>query len=264
MEHRERSRFDSGRQWATRTDDQRRLGDWPTVDRRSPDSLGRRHHMYGRRRTDRLPPLPVLPRRALVAKRALDILLSGGLLVVCAPLMAVICVLVRITSRGPVFFRQQRVGRDGIPFTLIKFRTMRNGTEELIRNNPHLWSIYVTNDHKIPASAAPLTPIGGILRKSSLDELPQLINVLKGEMSIVGIRPLESEQVTARPYYSQRLYGVLPPGMTGLWQVNGRSKIQDPGRTMLDDEYITNWSFYRDLVIIARTPAALTRVSECH
>lgn len=236
------------------------FGPWPLIDRRSSNGERRPHHPHGRRRTDRLRPLPTLSTAQLSCRRILDIVVATLLLVVLAPVMVLIGMLVKSTSRGPVLFRQQRVGRGGELFTIVKYRTMVDGMYESVRADPALWQAYVDNDYKLPSSAARLTRVGRLLRITSLDELPQLLNVVRGDMSLVGIRPLVPEELAARPDRSQRLYSMLAPGMTGLWQVEGRSAVQDWNRVALDDDYVERWSFRGDLAILARTPLAVARV----
>lgn len=194
----------------------------------------------------------------LLAKRVFDVLLSGFFLVALSPLLTLIAVLIRTSSPGPVFFRQERTGFHGKPFTMLKFRTMTDRAEEarchLDEANEMSGPVFkVRNDPRI-------TRIGHWLRRFSLDELPQLINVLRGEMSLVGPRPLpvyETEQIEA--FRDRRRYSVLP-GLTGLWQVSGRNEIRDfRDWVRLDLEYIDRWSIWLDLTILARTvPVVIT------
>jgi exopolysaccharide production protein ExoY len=207
---------------------------------------------------------PKLTRGRMRMKRAVDISVASAVLTVASPVMAAVAVAVRATSRGPIIFRQTRVGRDGRPFKMLKFRTMLNGTDELVRRNPELWALYVANDHKLPDGVAMYTPIGAALRKLSLDELPQLINVLRGEMSLVGIRPIERTQLDQRCQSSQRLYGLMAPGLTGLWQVNGRSTVTDADRVELDNSYVRTWNLKQDLSLLVKTPVAVLKVDTSH
>jgi sugar transferase EpsL len=182
-----------------------------------------------------------------LAKRALDLLLASTAVVLLGPLFAVIAILVRITSPGPAFFRQKRLGLKGRVFTIFKFRTM-------VLHNPSSLTEMVVH------SADPrITRVGKILRDFRLDELPQLFNVLRGEMSIVGPRPLTPDFLA---YYTdrdkQRL--LLPPGITGWQQVNGASEHTWAERIALDVWYVENASLWLDLKIMWRTiPVALTR-----
>ena len=179
------------------------------------------------------------------------------LLVVASPILAVIAMAVRLTSRGPVLFRQERVGADGKTFVILKFRTMAADMQDRLRSDPVLWEQYVANDFKLPAASCSFTPIGNLLRKTSLDELPQLFNVVKGEMSLVGVRPLLAEELARRPIISQCLYAEFAPGMTGLWQVMGRSTVQHVERVELDDRYVETWSLRNDVSILVRTVRAV-------
>lgn len=209
----------------------------------------------------RAEPLALLSRPALVGvqlvvKRFVD--LAGAVvgLVLGAPLVALIAVLVRATSRGPVLFKQVRVGLGGDPFTLLKFRTMVEDAEAqqaaLARANQY------ASDPLFKVKGDPrLTTVGRFLRRSSLDELPQLVNVLRGEMSLVGPRPaLPSEVARYKPHHFVR-FEVLP-GITGPWQVGGRNAITDfEDVVRLESAYIRGWTVWRDLVILARTVPAV-------
>lgn len=196
---------------------------------------------------------------ALEAKRLIDVAVTTVVLVIVLPFLALIAALVALTSPGPVLFKQQRVGRDGVPFTMLKFRTMQDGTHERVRTDPVLWQTYVENDFKLPENHTQVTRIGSLLRRSSLDELPQLVNVLRGEMSLVGVRPIEMVQYETRHEDSRRLYASLPPGLTGRWQVDGRSTAHHEVRVAIDDSYVRSWSLGNDLVLLARTPWALVK-----
>jgi len=195
---------------------------------------------------------------ASVAKQLIDFFGSAGLLILFAPLAAILALIIRLTSPGPILFRQQRSGLNGRPFTLYKFRTMVSNAEqlqhELAAMNEMSGPVFkVTNDPRI-------TPFGRFLRKSSLDEFPQLFNVLRGEMSLVGPRPLPVDEVRRfhDPAYRRRLS--VKPGLTCLWQVSGRNKVKDfKDWVRLDLEYIDNWSLWLDVKILCRTlPVVLT------
>ena len=190
------------------------------------------------------------------AKRAFDLSLSLLALTIAAPVLAAAALAIRLTSPGPVLFRQQRVGRDGELFEVFKLRTMVADAEELLHD------LREANDH----TDGPLfkmqddpriTRVGKVLRKLSIDELPQLWNVLRDEMSIVGPRPaLPSEVDQWSPELFQRLR--VKPGITGMWQVNGRSSASFAEYVRLDLYYVDNWSLVNDLVIVAKTiPAVL-------
>jgi exopolysaccharide production protein ExoY len=192
-------------------------------------------------------------------KRGLDIVLSSFLLIALFPLGLLTALLVLCTSRGPIFFRQERIGRFGVPFQMIKFRSMYNQTTEaeiLEITEAHCNAeVYFTNKKSVDPR---ITPLGRVLRKLSIDELPQLFNVLRGQMSLVGPRPIvEAERAIygkSMPYYD-----LLTPGITGLWQVSGRSDLGYSRRIWLDTTYATQWSCLLDFVILARTiPAVIS------
>jgi lipopolysaccharide/colanic/teichoic acid biosynthesis glycosyltransferase len=188
------------------------------------------------------------------AKRALDLVLVLGLAPVTLPLGLLTAVLVKVTSRGPVLFGHERVGLGGERFTMYKFRTMHRDAERLLQQDPGLWNDYVTNGYKVPAELdRRITPLGRFLRRSSLDELPQIINVLTGQMSLVGPRPVVPEEV--ENYGDQRpIYFSVRPGITGAWQVNGRSTVDYPDRVHIDTEYVNSWSVWLDVKILVKTP----------
>ncbi len=180
------------------------------------------------------------------AKRALDLAVAVPLLVLASPVMAVLAVLVRRDSPGPALFKQTRIGEGGRPFKVLKFRTMVQGAQQMgtgIR--------VVSNDSRI-------TPLGKVLRRTSLDELPQLINVVRGDMSLVGPRPTVPEQVEHYTEHQRRRL-LARPGVTGLAQVTGRQLLPWSERIEIDITYIENWSMRRDLAIIARTALMLLR-----
>ena len=194
-------------------------------------------------------------------KRVFDIIGSTLLLILLSPLFLVIILMIRRTDGGDPFFLQQRVGRRGVMFACIKFQTMHADAEEILSlwkaENSPLYHKYVENNFKLRDDPR-VTRIGGWLRRTSLDELPQLINVLKGEMSLVGPRPLIQREVAA--YGSAvELYKQTRPGMTGLWQISGRSSTTFADRVSCDGWYIRNWSLWYDLVILMKTAAVLLR-----
>ena len=198
-----------------------------------------------------------VPHAWIAGKRCMDVIIGSAMLLVAAPLGALIACGIKLTSPGPVFFVQERVGRNGRPFKLYKFRTMVDGAHLLHRHVAHLNAcdgpaLKIPNDPRLHA-------LGAFLRRSSLDELPQLINVLRGEMSLVGPRPaLAHEVATYEPHYHQRL--TVQPGMTGLWQVSGRANVQFRRWMAMDVWYARNWSPLVDAWILARTlPAVLRR-----
>lgn len=187
----------------------------------------------------------------LLVKRFIDITVSGALLVVLSPLFLLIAILIKLTSRGPVFFRQERCSLNGRRFILYKFRTMIEGAESRIDE------LLLKNEMKGPAfkfaDDPRITKVGKILRKTSIDELPQLWNILTGDMSLVGPRPpLPAEVKMYEPWHRRRLS--MRPGLTCLWQVSGRNKITDFDEwAALDLEYIDRWSLWLDLVILLKT-----------
>jgi exopolysaccharide biosynthesis polyprenyl glycosylphosphotransferase len=193
-----------------------------------------------------------------IAKQVLDFVVALVSLIVLAIPFAIIALLIKITSPGPVFFRQQRAGLNGQPFTIYKFRSMVTNAEQLKQElaalNEMSGPVFkVSNDPRI-------TPIGKFLRKFSVDEFPQLFNVLRGEMSLVGPRPLPVDEVSRFDDCAHRRRLSVKPGLTCLWQVRGRSNLCDFKEWVrLDLEYIDNWSLWLDLRILARTvPIVLT------
>lgn len=204
------------------------------------------------------PPIPAASAPATSrAKRALDLVLVLGTAPLTVTIGLVTAALVKLTSRGPVLFGQERVGLGGERFTMYKFRTMHRDAERLLQQDPLLWNDYIANGYKIPAGVdRRITPVGRFLRRSSLDELPQIINVLTGQMSLVGPRPVVPEEVDN---YGERrpIYLSVRPGITGAWQVNGRSTVDYPDRVDIDAEYVSSWSVWLDVKILVRTPIAV-------
>jgi len=196
---------------------------------------------------------------ARFARRVLDIVGAGVLLVVLSPLLAVVSVLVWAKMGGPIFYGQERVGRDGRLFHLYKFRSMVTNADEILRASPAVYARYVAENFKLPPAEDPrITPLGHLLRRTSLDELPQLWNVLRGEMSLVGPRAVVPEEVAEYGDYGKLLLRIKP-GVTGVWQVSGRSTIGYPARARMDLEYVGRRSFGRDLAILLRTLPAVIR-----
>ena len=200
--------------------------------------------------------------RYAVLKRTLDIVLSSLLLVLLSPIMLAVAIAVVITSPGPIFFTQERLGRFGVPFRIIKFRSMYSRKNNVQAINETHKEIHRRNEQAYPLNKETpdprITPVGRILRKLSLDELPQLFNVLKGDMSLVGPRPIVEAEV---PLYGQHFayYDLFKPGITGLWQVSGRSDIGYERRVLFDREYASNWSCSLDFKILTMTiPAVIT------
>jgi exopolysaccharide production protein ExoY len=196
-----------------------------------------------------------------VVKRAIDFCGALLMLTLAAPLMMILGVLVKMSSPGSVLFRQERLGKNGRRIYIYKFRTMRTDAESVLNEDKKLYDEYVKNNYKLPKGKDPrITRIGQVLRQTSLDELPQLINVLKGEMSLVGPRPVVPDEIEQYGDYASLLLSAQP-GLTGHWQVSGRSDIADYAqRVKLDMEYLRDQSVATDLRILLRTlPAVLLR-----
>jgi exopolysaccharide biosynthesis polyprenyl glycosylphosphotransferase len=200
----------------------------------------------------------------IILKRLTDIVLAGALIVITAPIMLLLAIAVRLESPGPVLFRQMRPGRWGQRFGMLKFRSMYRNAEAVLRADPKLYEMFLANACKLPADVDPrITKAGRFMRRTSLDELPQLWNVLKGEMSLVGPRPVVGPEIEEYGDTAPVLLSVRP-GLTGLWQVSGRSTLQYPERAILDVEYVERWSFTRDLQIMLRTIPAVLRGHGAH
>ncbi len=208
------------------------------------------------------PDRPPVPR----AKRVLDVVLATIAVVAAAPLLAGIWLAVRLTSRGPVIFRQERLGLGEQPFTLYKFRTIIDGAPDAVHRDyvVRLLTQEVSPSggdkglYKLEADPR-VTRVGRWLRRTSLDELPQLFNVLRGEMSLVGPRPALAWEAELYEEVHRRRFDVLP-GITGLWQVSGRSELSDEERLALDNYYAASRSFWLDLRILVRTvPTVVSR-----
>jgi exopolysaccharide biosynthesis polyprenyl glycosylphosphotransferase len=199
-------------------------------------------------------PAPGLSRFAMFTKRSLDLALTVPAVLVLAPLLGAVALAIKIDSRGPVFFRQRRMGRNEMPFDIIKFRTMVDEAEMMrdlltALNEASAPLFKIREDPRI-------TRVGAVLRKLSLDELPQLFNVLKGEMSLVGPRPFvvhEDEKING---WARRRLG-LTPGITGVWQVLDREDIEFEEMVKLDHLYVNNWSLWWDVKLILRTIAVV-------
>jgi lipopolysaccharide/colanic/teichoic acid biosynthesis glycosyltransferase len=200
-------------------------------------------------------------------KRMIDLLGSLSLLVMLSPVFFVIAAAIKLTSQGPVLFRQKRIGEHGTPFVFLKFRSMyinndASEHQEYVRQliagqaekksaNGNSGGVFkLTDDPRI-------TPVGRILRRSSLDELPQLINVLRGEMSLVGPRPPVPYEVDAYATWHRRRLLEAKPGITGLWQVQGRSRVEFDDMVRMDLRYARNCSPLLDLKILLQTPKAV-------
>jgi exopolysaccharide biosynthesis polyprenyl glycosylphosphotransferase len=206
-------------------------------------------------------------RMPLVIKRVMDVAGSAALLLALSPVLAVIAAIIKLTSKGPVIFQQERLGRFGARFKCLKFRTMFtnndpkihqefiqqfiSGKEECGKENQAEQAVYkITNDPRV-------TPIGAFLRKTSLDELPQFWNVLRGEMSLVGPRPPVPYEFEIYDIWHRRRVLDIKPGVTGLWQVSGRSRTRFDDMVRLDLRYCQTWSLWLDLRILISTPRAV-------
>ena len=199
------------------------------------------------------------------AKRFGDVVASAVLLIALSPVIAIAALLIKLTSSGPVFFSQRRLGLKGEPFYLFKFRTMVANAEQALTNSPALYAQYLANNFKLPKGKDPrVTRLGYFLRATSLDELPQLFNVLRGDMSLVGPRPVVPAEVE-KYGESASLFLSVKPGMTGHWQVSGRSELQAyDKRVELDLEYIRDQSLGMDFEILLRTVPAVLRGKGAH
>jgi len=195
--------------------------------------------------------------RYLVAKRVIDVVVSLVLLVVAIPALALCALAIAVDSPGPIFFAQQRTGRDGRRFRILKLRTMVTDAEELKATLAHL-NVLPPPDFKIPDDPR-ITRVGRFLRATSLDELPQLFNVLRGHMSLVGPRPTSFSPDTYDLWHTHRLD--VAPGITGLWQVEGRNVTTFDERLRLDVQYIRRRSLWFDLQLLARTVLVVFRRS---
>ena len=207
-----------------------------------------------RRRTESLDSQLMLPWQRFV-KRGVDILLALVLLVPFAPVILLIAILIVIDSPGAPIFRQMRTGIGGRRFGMLKFRTMVKNAEELKKELAHL-NILQPPDFKVPNDPR-ITRVGRVLRKTSLDELPQLLNILAGQMSFVGPRPTSFRPETYSTWHGERLE--VTPGLTGLWQVKGRGSMEFDERLRLDIWYLRNWSLWLDLKLMGLTALSVLR-----
>ena len=199
--------------------------------------------------------------KVFLLKQALDLILTSLILIVFSPLLLLIMLAIRIGSPGPVFYKQMRLGERGQPFRFYKFRSMYVNTDDAQHRSYVKNLIKAGNPYEVDENGKPLfkisddgrvTRVGRLLRKYSVDEFPQLFNVLRGEISLVGPRPpLPSEYEDYSNWHRKRLDGI--PGITGLWQVNGKNKISFEEMVKLDIHYLENWSLWLDIKIILRT-----------
>lgn len=206
-------------------------------------------------------------RLSLVIKRAIDMAGSFAALVVLSPLFAIVAVAIKLSSSGPVLFRQTRVGQHGVPFSLLKFRSMRTDSDSALHQD--YVQEFIRGGSSTPPVGEPepkvykikddprVTSVGKIMRKTSLDELPQFWNVLKGEMSLVGPRPPIPYELPHYQIWHRRRILEVKPGLTGWWQIYGRSRATFDEMVRMDLRYARTWSLLLDLKILLRTPRAL-------
>ena len=194
----------------------------------------------------------------------MDIVITIALLPVALPAMAIIALAIKLRSKGPVLFRHERLGRDGRTFQMLKFRTMYMDATQRLETEPGLFAAYVVNDFKLSVDADPrIVPGGRFLRRTSLDELPQLFNVLGGSMSLVGPRPIVVGELECYGQHAWAYLGVKP-GITGRWQTDGRNHVRYPERAQLDADYVATWSLRQDVVILLKTVPRVLRRHGAH
>jgi exopolysaccharide biosynthesis polyprenyl glycosylphosphotransferase len=200
-------------------------------------------------------------------KRSMDIAGSFAALILCSPLFVLISLAIKLTSKGPILFKQQRVGRYGSRFTFLKFRSMECGSDarihreyvkQYIAGEADVARVSHTQNAVYKIHSDPrITRVGKFLRKSSLDELPQFINVLRGDMSLVGPRPPIPYELEGYKIWHRRRVLESKPGITGLWQVNGRSRVKFDDMVRMDLQYAKTWSLWLDVKILLQTPTAV-------
>jgi len=189
-------------------------------------------------------------------KRCFDVSVALAVGLLLMPLLIVTVLAIKISSPGPLLHRRRVVGRGGREFDAFKFRSMRVDADRIIQDDAELWAAFQTN-HKLPQDRR-VTPIGRILRRFSIDELPQLLNVVRGEMSLIGPRMVTAPELERYGPHVNTLLSVQP-GMTGLWQVSGRQTTSYERRVELDVHYVTHWSLLLDLRILLKTPLVVFR-----
>ena len=201
---------------------------------------------------------------SLTQKRIFDLVLVGPILLIAAPLMLLVALAIWLCDGRPILFRQVRLGRGGATFEMLKFRTMRQASDAAHRDYAARWiaqgSAFSNGNgqgacYKITGDPR-ITRLGAILRRFSIDELPQLINVARGEMSLIGPRPAIPYELELYQDWHRRRLDALP-GLTGPWQISGRNRLSFDDMVRLDIDYIEHWSLARDLAILARTPRAV-------
>ncbi len=237
---------------------------------------------YGKEDTDHSANIALYPelqkrengrRTSLAVKRCIDIIGSALALIVFSPLFALISLGIKLGSKGPVLFKQERLGQYGKPFTVLKFRSMRTDCDVKIHQQYVEQFIAGQVEGKTADGAQPVfkiqkdprvTPIGRFIRKTSLDEFPQFWNVLRGDMSLVGPRPPIAYEFKAYEVWHRRRVLEIKPGITGLWQVEGRSRTRFDDMVRLDLKYARGWSVWLDLKILAQTPGAVIQGEGAH
>jgi lipopolysaccharide/colanic/teichoic acid biosynthesis glycosyltransferase len=208
-------------------------------------------------------------RSVVMIKRGMDIAGSALMLLACGPIFLAIALAVKLSSKGPVFFRQQRVGQYGQHFTFLKFRSMRTNNDHSVHKE-FITKFIASQANRQPSNGSGegvfkltndprITRVGKFLRRTSLDELPQFLNVLRGEMSLVGPRPPIPYELAAYQTWHRRRVLEVKPGITGLWQVTGRSRVNFDEMVRLDLRYATSWSPALDFTILMRTPLAVIK-----
>lgn len=214
-------------------------------------------------------PEPAPPRAVGIesrpAKRAFDLVLGSLMLLAFLLLCPLVMLAIKLDSPGPAVFRQWRVGRGGRLIPMYKFRSMFVDAEARLLECPEMYERWLQNDCKLPSDDDPrITRVGRLLRRSSLDELPQVLNVLAGHMSVVGPRPIEQTQLAALYHGRTNAYLSVRPGLTGLWQVSGRSRVVGDQRAQLDIDYVEAWSLGLDTRIVLKTLPAVLRADGAH
>jgi lipopolysaccharide/colanic/teichoic acid biosynthesis glycosyltransferase len=189
-------------------------------------------------------------------KQGIDVVGSLILLLFTSPLFLIIAISIKLTSPGPVFYKHRRLGRGGREFWCIKFRTMAVDADDQLRRNPKLRQQFAGN-FKIKDDPR-ITRLGSFLRKTSLDELPQIVSILQGEMSLIGPRAIVETELEKYSIYGKKLLSVKP-GLSGLWQVSGRSNVEYPDRVFLDMHYIDHRCLLLDIQLLFRTPIAVLK-----
>ncbi|CAM3072800.1 sugar transferase [Leuconostoc rapi] len=194
----------------------------------------------------------------LIAKRIIDVVFALLGLIILSPIFLIVFVLLKIDSpKSPALFEQKRIGRYGQPFNIYKFRSMVPNAEEILKADTVLYQKYVASGYKLPTKEDPrITKLGSFLRRSTIDELPQFWNMLVGDMSLVGPRPIVAEELKEYGDHID-LFLSVRPGALGLWQASGRSLIEYPERTKIELEYVANAGFFYDISIVFRNVIAI-------